>query len=209
MHCAQIQGFFSPQVPVDNIAASIVAVEHILEDPIVNLDEFVVVSPDVGGVRRAKTFQESFLRRGFDKVSLAMIIKQRSGPGKIAQMDLIGNVENKDCVIIDDLIDTAGTLCKAAKVLKEKGAKNVYAFATHGVFSGPAPTNIKDSVLQKLLVTNTIPLSQEFIETVPKEKYEHLSISTLVAETIRRIYLKESVSSMFEPSKVKRSDQVQ
>lgn len=146
LHCGQIQGFFSPRIPVDNIAASIVGLEYMIQDfNISNLDELVVVSPDAGGVSRAKSFQESFISRGFDKVTFAMIAKQRSGAGKIAQMDLIGSVDGKDCIILDDMIDTAGTLCKAAQGLKDKGAKNVYAFATHGVFSPPASTNIRDS----------------------------------------------------------------
>ena len=101
-------------------------------------------------------------------------------------------------LIVDDMIDTAGTLCKAATELKEMGARRVYAFATHGVFSGPAPTNIKNSELEKILITNTIPLSQEFINTVPKDKYAHISMGTFIAETIRRIYHRESVSGMFE-----------
>ena len=96
------------------------------------------------------------------------------------------------------MIDTAGTLWKAAAELKAMGARKVYAFATHGVFSGPAPSNIKESVLDRVLITNTIPLSQEFIDTVPKEKYSHISMGTFIAETIRRIYHRESVSGMFE-----------
>jgi ribose-phosphate pyrophosphokinase len=130
---------------------------------------------------------------------LAMIIKQRAGAGKIAKMDLVGSVEGKDCIIVDDMIDTAGTLCKAAEELKGFGAKKVYAFATHGVFTNPAPERIKNSALEKVLITNTIPLSEEFIKTVPKDKYVQLSIGTFIAEVIRRIYLKESVSGMYGP----------
>lgn len=96
------------------------------------------------------------------------------------------------------MIDTAGTLCKAAAELRNMGAKKVYAIATHGVFSNPAPTNIKESILEKVLISNTIPLRQEFIDIVPKDKYDQISIGTLVAETIRRIYHRESVSGMFE-----------
>ena len=102
------------------------------------------------------------------------------------------------------MIDTAGTLCKAASELKNMGARKVFAFATHGLFSNPAPTNIKDSILEKVLITNTVPLSKEFIEIVPKEKYDQISIATLIAETIRRIYHKESVSGMFEKENYRR-----
>ena len=143
--------------------------EYMLEDfGIENLDDFVVVSPDAGGVGRAKRFQGSLLRRGFSGVSLAMIIKQRSKPGEIARMDLIGSVKGKDAIIVDDMIDSAGTLCKAAQELKDFGAKKVYAFATHGIFTGKAPERIRDSALEKVIITNTIPLSKHFIETVPK-----------------------------------------
>lgn len=198
LHCWQIEGFFNNSVPVINLEAGIIGMEYMLEDfDIENLDDLVVVSPDAGGVGRAKRFQESLISRGFPGVSLAMIIKQRAKAGVVSKMDLVGSVEGKDCIIIDDMIDTAGTLCKAAEELKEMGAKRVYAFATHGVFSEPAPERIKSSVLEKVIVTNTIPLSENFIKTVPKEKYAHLSIGTFIAETMRRIYLKESVSSMY------------
>jgi ribose-phosphate pyrophosphokinase len=172
--------------------------EYMIEDfNIDNLDELVVVSPDAGGVGRAKRFQGSLHKRGFPGVSLAMIIKQRVSAGVIARMDLIGNVEGKDCIIVDDMIDSAGTLCKAAGELKGFGAKKVYAFATHGVFTGKAADRIKDSVLEKVIVTNTVPLSDHFRDTVPAEKYEVISIGTFIAETIRRIYLKESVGMMY------------
>lgn len=198
LHCWQIEGFFDNKVPVINLEAGIIGLEYMLEDfDIENLDELVVVSPDAGGVGRAKRFQESLINRGFPGVGLAMIIKQRAKAGVVSKMDLVGSVDGKDCIIVDDMIDTAGTLCKAAGELKEMGANKVYAFATHGVFSGPAPERLKDSVLEKVIVTNTIPLSDEFIQTVPKNKYEHLSIGTFIAETMRRIYLKESVSSMY------------
>lgn len=201
LHCWQIEGFFNNKTPVINLEASIIGLEYMLEDfAFENLDELVIVSPDAGGVGRAKKFQEHLIRRGFPNVALAMIIKQRAGAGKIAKMDLVGSVDGKDCIIVDDMIDTAGTLCKAAEELKEMGAKKVYAFATHGVFTNPAPERIRDSVLEKVLVTNTIPLSDDFINTVPKEKYVHLSIGTFIAETIRRIYLKESVSMMYGPA---------
>ena len=190
LHCWQIEGFFK-KIPVINLEASIIGMEYMLEDmEIENLDDLVVVSPDAGGVGRAKRFQGHLLRRGFSGVNLAVIVKQRSQPGVVARMDLIGSVEGKDCIIVDDMIDSAGTLCKAAQELKDFGAKKVYAFATHGVFTGKAPERIKNSALEKVIVTNTIPLSKEFKEIVPKEKYEHLSIGTFIAETIRRIYLK-------------------
>jgi ribose-phosphate pyrophosphokinase len=200
LHCWQIEGFFNNKTPVINLEAGVVGMEYMLEDfNIENLDDLVVVSPDAGGVGRAKKFQEFLIARGFPGVSLAMIIKQRAGAGKISKMDLVGSVEGKDCIIIDDMIDTAGTLCKAAAELKDFGAKKVYAFATHGVFTNPAPQRIRDSVLEKVLITNTVPLSQDFIDMVPQEMYVQLSIGTFIAEVIRRIYLKESVSGMYGP----------
>lgn len=204
LHCAQIQGFFGPDVPCDNLFANIVALEHMIKSlNIEDLDKLVVVSPDAGGVARARNFQESLINRGFE-VEFAMIAKQRAGAGKIAKMDIIGDIHDKNCIILDDMIDTAGTLCKAADILKANGAKRVYAFATHGVFSNPAAERIRDSALDKVLVTNTIPLSDAFIATVPKDKYEHLSVGTLIAEVIRRCYNNESVSQLFEPHKAKR-----
>ena len=170
LHCWQIEGFFKNKTPVINLEAGYIGMEHMVEnlEGISNLDELVVVSPDSGGVDRAKRFQGNLIKRGFPGVSLAMIIKQRSRPGVVAQMDLIGSVDGKDCIIVDDMIDSAGTLCKAAEELKQFGAKNVYAFATHGVFTGKAPERIRDSSLEKVIVTNTIPLSQHFIDTVPE-----------------------------------------
>jgi len=191
LHCGQIQGFFGPRVPVDNLDGGMAGVEYFgtkgLENP-------VVVSPDAGGVYRAKKFLET-LNKNYDMdANLAMIIKQRAKPGEIARMDLVGSVEGMDAIIVDDMIDTAGTLCKAAKELKKKGAKRVYAFASHGIFSGPAASRIKNSVLEEVCITNTIPLNKQCQE-VPQIKT--LSIAPLLAGAIKRIHEKKSVSELF------------
>lgn len=195
LHCGQIAGFFSPKVPADNLDGSSVLLEHILEnkgffnDP----SKVVVISPDAGGVARAKKFQGLLNNRGFKDVGLAMIIKQRKEAAKIERMDLVGNVEGKDCVIIDDIIDTAGTVCEAAKELKNKGAQKVYVFATHGLFSGEAYKRIETSVVEQVIVTNSIPLRPG----APKGKITQLDLSVLIAEAIRRTNQKESISDMF------------
>mmetsp|Transcript_2902 Transcript_2902/g.4411 ORF Transcript_2902/g.4411 Transcript_2902/m.4411 type:complete len:129 (-) Transcript_2902:62-448(-) len=123
-----------------------------------------------------------------------MIIKQRHKPGEIERMDLVGSVKDADVVIVDDMIDTAGTLCKAAKELEAHGASNVYAFASHGIFSGPASQRISDSVLQEVCVTNTIPANEL---TANNEKIHKLSVAKLIADAIRRIHEKKSVSALF------------
>eukprot|EP00330_Aristerostoma_sp_ATCC50986_P006984 CAMPEP_0114599888 /NCGR_PEP_ID=MMETSP0125-20121206/22393_1 /TAXON_ID=485358 ORGANISM="Aristerostoma sp., Strain ATCC 50986" /NCGR_SAMPLE_ID=MMETSP0125 /ASSEMBLY_ACC=CAM_ASM_000245 /LENGTH=173 /DNA_ID=CAMNT_0001807339 /DNA_START=643 /DNA_END=1165 /DNA_ORIENTATION=- len=150
-----------------------------------------------GGVARAKKFQELIRNEYQDKknIGLAMIIKHREQPGKIAEMHLVGHVQNNDVIIVDDIIDTSGTLCEAARVLKERGgAKNVYAFATHGLFSGKAFDNIKNSSISEIIVTNTIPQKPGEKEI---DKITRLSVAPLLAEAIRRVQSKESVSSLF------------
>jgi ribose-phosphate pyrophosphokinase len=191
LHCGQIQGFFGPRVPVDNLDAGPVGVAYFsgmdLEDP-------VVVSPDAGGVYRAKKFRDGLQAAGAGDPGLAMIIKQRPRAGEIGRMDLVGSVEGSDVVIVDDMIDTAGTLCKAANAIKGHGAKRVFAFASHGLFSGPAITRIKESQLEEVIIVNTIPLTPA-ARTNPKIK--QLSVAELLAEAIRRVHLKRSVSSLF------------
>jgi ribose-phosphate pyrophosphokinase len=197
LHCGQIQGFFGPRVPVDNLEANVTAVTYLKTQDLSN--HLTVVSPDAGGVTRAKKFQEMLKAENQQKsVGLAMIIKHRDAPGKIADMFLVGNVADSDVIIIDDMIDTAGTLCEAAKVLKTKGAGKVYAFATHGLFSGKAFDNINKSPLEQVLVTDTI---------LPKpgengvDKITRLSVAPLLAEAIRRIQARESVSDLFANQK--------
>ena len=148
-----------------------------------------MVSPDAGGLNRAKAFHKHFDYHGYGdgQVGLAMINKERKEANKIEKMELVGNVEGKVCILIDDMIDTAGTLCEAARVLKEKGAVKVYAFASHGLFSGPAAERIRDSALERVITTNSIPISQKFKDTVGV-KYQEVDIGMLLAEAVRRVH---------------------
>jgi ribose-phosphate pyrophosphokinase len=156
----------------------------------------MIISPDAGGLGRAKSFHKHFAYFGETGVGLAMLNKERKEANKIEKMELVGDVTGKTCVIIDDMIDTAGTLCEAAKVLKEKGAKKVYAFASHGLFSGPAGERIRDSVLEKVITTDSIPVSSKFKETVG-DKYSQVSLGQLIAETIRRVHQHESIEELY------------
>jgi len=200
LHCGQIQGFFGPRVPVDNLEANVAAVTYFKNFQQLS-DNLTVVSPDAGGVTRAKKFQEMLKNEFSDKqVGLAMIIKHREAPGKIADMYLVGSVADSDVIIVDDMIDTAGTLCEAAKVLKGKGANKVFAFATHGLFSGKAFNNISNSTIEKIIVTDTIPakLGEDAISKITR-----LSVGALLAEAIRRVQARESVSDLFAQQRKK------
>lgn len=181
LHSAQIQGFFN--CPVDNIYALPVIHEYLKSR---NLEDLVIVSPDAGGVERARLLQN---RLGGN---LAIIYKKRPAPNIVETLDVIGNVEGKNAVIIDDIIDTAGTIVAAADMLMEKGAKSVIAACTHPVFSGPAIERLKNSVIGEVITTNTIPL-----EGKKFEKLTVLSIADLVGEAIKRINIESSVSSLF------------
>jgi len=184
LHADQIQGFFD--IPVDNVYASPV----LLGDAWKRRDEdTIVVSPDVGGVVRARA-----LAKRLDDVDLAIIDKRRPKANVSEVMNIIGEVEGKACFIIDDLIDTAGTLCHAAKALKEHGASMVSAYITHPVLSGPAIDRIEGSLLDELVVTDTIPLSEAAQACI---KIRQLSVAGLLAETMRRINDSESVSSLY------------
>jgi len=205
LHCGQIQGFFGPRIPVDNLMAGIVAVPHFQSIDLINP---VIISPDAGGVYRAKTFL-GFLTTPSVIPGLAMIIKQRAAANQVERMDLVGSVKGADCIIVDDLIDTAGTLCEAAAQLKKHGAKRVYAFATHGLFSRDALSKIHNSPLEQVIVTNTIPLPGTDNESSiahlkpkcegPTTKIKQLSVALLLAESIRRSHQKESLSQLFYP----------
>lgn len=204
LHCGQIQGFFGPRVPVDNLECSIVAINYFKKLGLLNP---VIVSPDAGGVYRAKKFQ-SFLSTPESAPGLAMIIKQRVEAGKIEKMDLVGNVSGCDVIIVDDMIDTAGTLCEAAKVLKTYGARRVYVFATHGLFSRDALSRIENSPLEEVVVTNTIPLPGNTDTEIPTmgnreigncKKIKQISVAMLLAEAIRRAHQKESFEKLFYP----------
>lgn len=195
LHCGQIQGFFGPKVPVDNLDGGQVGVAYFGAVKRAQLKNPVIVSPDAGGVYRAKKFLEG-LRKHYDiEANLAMIIKQRLKPGEVARMDLVGNVEGCEAIIVDDMIDTAGTLCKAAKELKSRGATRVYAFASHGIFSPPASERLMNSELDEVCITNTIPLKPE-MKGVDKVKV--ISVAKLIAGAIRRIQEKRSVSELFD-----------
>lgn len=197
LHCGQIQGFFGPRVPVDNLDAGTVGVEYFGD---LNLYNPVVVSPDAGGVYRAKKFRDGLNQTHRVDADLAMIIKQRRGAGQIERMDLVGSVEDSDVVIVDDMIDTAGTLCTAADELKAKGARRVFAFASHGLFSGPASSRIQKSCLEQVVVVNTVPLRGP---ATTNKKIHQLSVAPLLAETIRRVHNKKSVSALFPSGKDK------
>ncbi|KAJ0410599.1 hypothetical protein ATCC90586_007432 [Pythium insidiosum] len=192
LHCGQIQGFFGPRVPVDNLDGGLVGVSYFGNHELVNP---VIVSPDAGGVARAKKFREWLVsKHGLPNTGLAMIIKQRVKANEIDRMDLVGNVEGSDCIIVDDMIDTAGTLCKAAQHLADHGARNVYAFASHGLFNGAASERIKKSALKEVVVVNTTPLPESCKDN---EKIVQLDIAPLVAQAIRNIHGKKSVSMLF------------
>jgi len=184
LHADQIQGFFS--VPVDNVYASPILLGDVWRQ---KYDNLVVVSPDVGGVVRARA-----LAKRLDDADLAIIDKRRPRPNEAKVMNIIGDVKDRTCIIIDDLVDTAGTLCQAANALKEQGAIRVVAYCTHAVLSGPAVDNITNSSLDELVVTNTIPLSAGAKSC---GRIRQLSIAELLAETLRRISNEESVSSLF------------
>lgn len=184
LHAAQIQGFFN--VPVDHLFALPVFLEDYLRT---TFDQKAVfVSPDAGGVERARAYSK---RMG---ASLAIIDKRRARANESEVMHLIGDVKDRDCIIVDDLIDTGGTLCNAARAVMDKGARRVVACATHGVFSGPALQRIDESPLDEVVVTNSIPPSRDGKRS-PKIRY--LSIARLLAEAIRRIDANDSVSSLF------------
>ena len=184
LHADQIQGFFD--IPVDNIYASPVLLGDLRQK---NYPDLLVVSPDVGGVVRARALAKQL---GCD---MAIIDKRRPKANVSEVMHVIGDIEGRNCVIMDDMIDTAGTLVKAAEVLKERGAKNVYAYCTHPIFSGPAIDRIaKGNALDEVVVTNTIPLSQA---AQACGKIRQLSVAPLMAETIARIASGESVMSLF------------
>ena len=184
LHADQIQGFFD--IPVDNVYASPILLGDIWRRKYENL---MVVSPDVGGVVRARA-----VAKRLDDAELAIIDKRRPRANESQVMNIIGDVRDRTCILVDDLVDTAGTLCKAAGALKDHGAARVLAYCTHPVLSGPAIDNIVDSRLDELVVTDTIPLSREGRES---GKIRVLSIAEMLAETIRRISHEESVSSLY------------
>ena len=181
LHAGQIQGFFD--VPVDNLYGSLIFLDYLKEK---NLKNPIIASPDVGGVARARSFAK--------KLSLDLVIvdKRREEANKSEVMNIIGDVAGKDVILIDDMIDTAGTIVKAAGAFKEQGAKSVSAFCTHAVLSGPAYERIESGALDGLVVTDTIPLKQE------SDRIKVISVAPLFGEVIRRVYHDESVNSLFK-----------
>jgi ribose-phosphate pyrophosphokinase len=184
LHAEQIQGFFD--VPVDNVYGSPVLLDDIERQRYENL---VVVSPDIGGVVRARA-----VAKQLDDADLAIIDKRRPAANVAQVMHIIGEVEGRSCIIVDDMVDTAGTLCKAAAALKEHGAKKVVAYCTHAVLSGKAVDNINQSALDELIVTDTIPLSAAARACT---RIRQLGIASLLAEAMRRVSNEESISAMF------------
>jgi ribose-phosphate pyrophosphokinase len=184
LHADQIQGFFD--IPVDNVYSSPVLLGDIWRQ---KYDDMIVVAPDVGGVVRARA-----IAKRLDDADLAIIDKRRPRANVSEVMNIIGEVSGRSCVLIDDLVDTAGTLGHAAKALKDEGAKKVVAYVTHAVLSGPAVKNITNSVLDELVVTDTLPLRPD---AAACPKIRQLKIAGLLAETIRRISAEESVSSLY------------
>ena len=184
LHADQIQGFFD--IPVDNVYASPVLLHDAWKQ---HYDDMIVVSPDVGGVVRARA-----LAKRLDDADLAIIDKRRPRANEAQVMHIIGDVKGKTCILVDDMIDTAGTLCQAVVALKDQGAKKVVAYITHPVLSGPAVERINKSLLDELVVTDTIPLSEAARQS---ERIRQLSVAELLAETMRRISDEESVSSLY------------
>lgn len=183
LHAEQIQGFFD--VPVDNVYGSPVLLDDINEQ---NYQDLIVVSPDIGGVVRARAIAKQL------DVELAIIDKRRPRANVAEVMNLIGDVDGRTCLLVDDMVDTAGTLCSAAKALKDRGANKVVAYCTHPVLSGNALENIKHSVLDELIVTDSIPLSDALI-SLPNVR--QLTLSKMLAEAVRRLSNEESLSAMF------------
>ena len=184
LHADQIEGFF--ECLVDNVYASPILMGDIWKQ---KYPDMIVVSPDVGGVVRARA-----VAKQLDDTELAIIDKRRPQPNMAKVMNIIGEVKDKTCIIVDDMVDTAGTLCQAAAALKERGAKGVFAYCTHPVLSGNAIENVEKSVLDALVVTDTIPLSAEAEKC---DSIRQVSVAGMLAETIRRIHFEESVSSLY------------
>lgn len=180
LHAGQIQGFFD--IPVDHLDASAIFVPYVKN---LKLDNLLIASPDVGGTKRAREYAKYF------EVDMVVCDKHRKRANEIASMQVIGDVSGKDVVLVDDLVDTAGTISKAATIIKEKGANSVRAIVTHGVLSGKAFENIEKSALEELIITDTIPQTQS------SEKVKILSVADLFGQAIQRIHTHESISALF------------
>ena len=185
LHAGQIQGFFN--IPVDNLFATPIFARHIKKK--INLNNLICVAPDVGGVERTRALSRRL------NTSIAIIDKRRPAPGKSEVMNIVGNVKNKNCVIIDDIIDSGGTIVNAAKALKDKGARDVYVYITHAVLSGQAVDKIEKSKIKKLITTDTIDNLKKIKNT---KKIEIISIAPMISEAMKRISNSTSVSSLFK-----------
>lgn len=199
LHSGQIQGFFPPRIPVDNLASGPVGAIYFSEKELVNP---VVVASDGSGVARAKGFLEVLAGQAYPNTSIAMLVEERATDegGHMTEkntvdLELVGDVKGSDCIIVEDIVDTGFTICRAAEELKKKGARRVFAFAPHGLFSGQANARIESSSLEQVVVTNTVPMSQE---TRNNPKVSQLTLAPLLAETIKRHYLHQSVTSLFQ-----------
>lgn len=184
LHAGQIQGFFN--IPVDHLYATPVILEYLNK---LGLKDLVVVSPDAGGVERARAFAKRL------KSTLAIVDKRRDGPNISEVMNIIGEVENRDALLLDDMIDTAGTITQAAEAIKKRGGKRILAACTHGVLSGKAIERLNNSVIDEIIMTDSIPLNDKYKEC--KKKITVLSVAPLLGEAIKRIHQEESVSSLF------------
>jgi len=186
LHAAQIQGYFN--IPVDHLLGAPILAQHFISKGLMDRDDVVVVSPDLGSVTRARKFADNL------HAPIAIIDKRRPKANVSEIMNIIGDIDGKICILIDDMIDTAGTIANAANALKKLGAKNVYACCTHGVLSGPAMERINYSEIEELVMLNTIPL-RENLET---NKIRSISVAPLFAEAIKRIYDDQPISKLFE-----------
>ncbi|EFI41470.1 ribose-phosphate pyrophosphokinase [Peptoniphilus sp. oral taxon 386] len=184
LHAGQIQGYFN--IPVDHLTAVPYLARYFKD--IVKKEDFVVVSPDLGGVTRTRKFANEL------NLPIAIIEKRRPKPNVSEVMNIIGDIKGKNCILVDDIVDTAGTICQAAEALKKKGAKKVYGCATHGVLSGPAIERLSGSVMEKFIITDTIELKEE----QKVEKLEVVSVAPLFASAIKRINSNTSISEMFD-----------
>lgn len=186
LHASQIQGYFN--IPLDNLVGAPILSKYYIEQGFANRDDVVVVSPDLGSVRRARSFADKL------GLQIAIIDKRRPKPNVSEVMNIIGDIKGKTVILVDDMIDTAGTITNGANALVERGAKEVYACCTHGVLSGPAIERIEKSVIKELVMLNTIELPKDKI----LDKFKILSVAPVFAEAIRRIYEDISVSKLFE-----------
>jgi ribose-phosphate pyrophosphokinase len=186
LHAAQIQGYFN--IPVDHLLGAPILAEHFISKGLIDQEDVVVVSPDLGSVTRARKFADNL------HAPIAIIDKRRPKANVSEIMNIIGDINGKRCILIDDMIDTAGTIANAANALIDLGAKNVYACCTHGVLSGPAMDRINNSAIEELVMLNTIPLREDMETT----KIKSISVAPLFAEAIKRIYDDQPISKLFE-----------